>query len=47
MLGKLYPIIAKYIRKIQSKKGLDHYLRKSIQNEFINLLKSSVYKTIL
>lgn len=46
MLGKFDPIIIEHIRRIQSKEIHDHYLGKSIQNEFINMLASFVSNTI-
>jgi hypothetical protein len=46
MLGKFYPIISEHIRRIQSKEIHNYYLGKTIQNEFINILASSVSKTI-
>lgn len=46
MLGKFDPIISEHIHRIRSKEIHDHYLRKTIQNEFNNILASSVSNTI-
>jgi len=46
MLEKFDPIIIEHICRIQSKETHDHYLGKSIQNEFINMLASFVSNKI-